>query len=100
MSTPTRPPPARYWWVRFHDVCDGEVVIDLGAAVVIARSLVQAVHSAWRCGFHPGGAAAGWALPADLALPDDLIDRLLPPGDVCEAEILISQHNNNSRRTP
>ena len=38
-------------------------------------------------------------LPRDLALPDDLIDRLLTaPGDIVEAQFTISQHYD-SRRT-
>ena len=40
-------------------------------------------------------------LPRDLALPDDLIDRLLTsPGDIVEAQFTISQHYDDSRMTP
>jgi len=73
--------PPGWWWLSFADGRRPAGQQFLGVAVVRAAGFGLAVMRAHALGINPGGEVSGQQIPASVAPPDEMLDKLVTDKD-------------------
>jgi hypothetical protein len=68
------------WWLDFVD--EGKL---LGAAVVRADTIIEAVQESWRLELNPGGTVIAMDIPD---IPEDMINKFTPVKELVERKFV------------
>lgn len=81
----------RWWYLSFADSSLPKGTQFLGAVLVPADGMADAIYQAHRRGINPGGSVLGGALPEDEEPPSGFVCRLLSREDCMEMDRVMSR---------
>lgn len=76
------------WWLSFCDTDKPEGSQFLGVAIVRANGIATAITMTHMLKINPGGSVAGWGVPDDISIPDELQNRLVQKDELREAGLI------------